>query len=73
MAMGFHPTVRIVKSRRTATLDGMTLCVDEVEHAGAFMEIERTVRGDQSGAVLAQAAEPARVAAHLGLRRCPWS
>ncbi|WP_433365346.1 class IV adenylate cyclase [Streptosporangium sp. CA-115845] len=47
--MGFHPTVRIVKTRRTATLGDMTICVDEVEHAGAFVEIERTVHGQESG------------------------
>lgn len=52
MAMGFHPTVRIVKSRRTAKLDDMTICVDDVEHAGAFVEIERTVHGDLSGTVV---------------------
>ncbi|WP_306461898.1 class IV adenylate cyclase [Spongiactinospora gelatinilytica] len=40
IAMGFRPTVRIVKSRRTARLDGMTICVDEVEHAGVFVEID---------------------------------
>ncbi|MEU4536983.1 CYTH domain-containing protein [Streptosporangium sp. NPDC023825] len=47
--MGFHPTVRIVKTRRTATLGSMTICVDEVEHAGAFVEIERTVSGENPG------------------------
>jgi adenylate cyclase, class 2 len=50
MAMGFYPTVRIVKTRRTAALGEMTICVDEVEHAGVFMEIERTVPGDRPGA-----------------------
>ncbi|GAA0822039.1 class IV adenylate cyclase [Streptosporangium amethystogenes subsp. fukuiense] len=49
VAMGFHPTVRIVKTRRTATLGGMVICVDEVEHAGVFVEIERTVSGQESG------------------------
>ncbi|WP_043616660.1 class IV adenylate cyclase [Nonomuraea candida] len=49
MAMGFRPTVRIVKVRRTAMLDGMAICVDEVEHAGDFVEIERTVTDGRSG------------------------
>lgn len=49
VAMGFHPTVRIVKTRRTATLDDMAICVDEVKHAGVFVEIERTVSGQESG------------------------
>ncbi|MER5628538.1 class IV adenylate cyclase [Streptosporangium sp. NPDC002544] len=54
LAMGFHPTVRIVKTRRTATFGDMTICVDEVEHAGIFVEIERTVNGEESGTVVQQ-------------------
>lgn len=49
VAMGFHPTVRIVKTRRTARLGEVTVCVDEVAHAGVFVEFERTVSGDESG------------------------
>ncbi|NUW29856.1 class IV adenylate cyclase [Nonomuraea sp. SMC257] len=49
VAMGFHPTVRIVKSRRSARLDEVTVCVDEVEHAGVFVEFERTVAGEVAG------------------------
>jgi adenylate cyclase class 2 len=41
MAMGFYPTVRIVKVRRTATHGELSICIDEVEHAGLFMEIEK--------------------------------
>lgn len=40
-AMGFYPTVRIVKVRRVAAVGDLSLCVDEVEHAGLFMELER--------------------------------
>ncbi len=47
--MGFYPTVRIVKRRRTAILDGVALCVDEVEHAGLFVEFERLVADGASG------------------------
>jgi adenylate cyclase class 2 len=50
--MGFRPTVRIVKTRRTAVLDGLHICVDEVEAAGAFMEIERTVSAQEPGAAV---------------------
>ncbi|MGS2644561.1 class IV adenylate cyclase [Streptosporangium sp. LJ11] len=50
--MGFHPTVRIVKTRRIAALGDMTICVDEVQHAGVFVEIERTVSGQESGTVV---------------------
>ncbi|MGH3327954.1 MAG: class IV adenylate cyclase [Streptomycetales bacterium] len=48
LAMGFYPTVRIVKTRRTATLDDLGLCLDEVEYAGVFLEIEKIVGPEQS-------------------------
>ncbi len=39
--MGYRPTVRIAKTRRMATLDNCTLCIDEVEGVGGFLELER--------------------------------
>lgn len=36
VAMGFYPTVRIVKTRRTGRLGDVHLCVDEVEALGTF-------------------------------------
>ncbi|SCL53502.1 adenylate cyclase, class 2 [Micromonospora citrea] len=45
LAMGFYPTVRIVKTRRTARLGQMSLCLDEVRGLGAFFEIEVMVAG----------------------------
>jgi adenylate cyclase class 2 len=47
--MGFYPTVRIVKTRRTAQTGQLALCLDDVEHLGAFLEIERVVSPGQSG------------------------
>jgi adenylate cyclase class 2 len=47
--MGFYPTVRIVKTRRTARLGELSLCLDEVEHAGMFLEIEKVIGPGQSG------------------------
>ena len=47
--MGFYPTVRIVKTRRTARLGELALCLDEVEHLGVFLEIERVVPPGRSG------------------------
>jgi adenylate cyclase class 2 len=44
--MGYKPTVRIVKTRRTATLDGCSLCIDHVEGLGGFLELERIVPDD---------------------------
>lgn len=52
VAMGLRPTVRIVKTRRTAVLTDMKLCVDEVEHAGMFVEFERVVDESESGAAV---------------------
>lgn len=43
LAMGFTPTVRVVKVRRTAELPDLSLCVDEVAGLGTFMELERMV------------------------------
>jgi adenylate cyclase class 2 len=39
--MGYRPTVRITKTRRTATLDDSSLCIDEVDGVGEFLELER--------------------------------
>ena len=39
--MGYRPTVRIVKTRRTATLEHCSLCIDEVDGVGGFLELER--------------------------------
>lgn len=49
LQMGFYPTVRIVKVRRTARLGDLSLCLDEVEHLGAFLELERVVPPGRSG------------------------
>ena len=47
--MGFYPTVRIVKTRRTARDGGLLFCVDEVERVGSFLEIEKVIGSGQSG------------------------
>jgi len=41
--MGYRPTVRIVKVRRTASIDGCSLCIDDLEGIGSFVEAERMV------------------------------
>jgi adenylate cyclase class 2 len=43
VAMGFCPTVRICKARRTAAVGDLVLCVDEVDGVGVFVEVERIV------------------------------
>jgi adenylate cyclase class 2 len=45
--MGWYPTVRIVKTRRQATAGDLTICLDQVEHVGAFLEIERILTPGQ--------------------------
>ncbi|WP_431893327.1 class IV adenylate cyclase [Micromonospora haikouensis] len=47
--LGFYPTVRIRKSRRTAMLGLMSVCVDEVDGVGVFLEIERIVEAGEAG------------------------
>ena len=39
--MGYRPTVQIAKTRRTATLEDCSLCIDEVDGIGEFLELER--------------------------------
>jgi adenylate cyclase class 2 len=65
LAMGFRPTVRIVKVRRTASVGDMMLCVDELEGVGVFLELERMVRGDMPGEAVQ--AELSRFVASLGI------
>ena len=48
VAMGFVPTVRIVKIRRLARVGDVAVCVDEVEHAGQFLEVEKVVSAEDS-------------------------
>jgi adenylate cyclase class 2 len=47
--LGFYPTVRIRKTRRTAMLGLLSLCVDEVDGIGVFLEIERIVDAGEAG------------------------
>jgi hypothetical protein len=49
--MGYKPTVRIVKTRRTATLDGCSLCIDHVE---ATRRNQRAWRAEGRGVDLGQ-------------------
>jgi adenylate cyclase class 2 len=66
LAMGFCPTVRIAKVRSTATFDGLSLCVDEVEGIGTFLELERMVPADVPGEAVQ--AELAAFVASLGIK-----
>ena len=52
--MGCRPTVRIAKTRRVAALDDFSLCIDEVEGVGGFLELER-IAADHADAQVVQA------------------
>jgi adenylate cyclase, class 2 len=63
--MGYRPTVRVAKTRRVAALEHCSLCVDDLEGVGCFLELERLVPDNlAAGAVQA---ELAAFAASLGI------
>ena len=49
LQMGYYPTVRVAKTRRVATLPQCSLCLDELEGVGGFLELERLVPDDTAG------------------------
>ncbi|WP_131748803.1 CYTH domain-containing protein [Frankia sp. Cppng1_Ct_nod] len=53
--MGFCPTVRVAKTRRMANVGNVSLCVDELDSLGMFLELDCPVSAHQS-AVAAQEA-----------------
>jgi adenylate cyclase, class 2 len=65
VAMGFRPTVRIVKMRRSGSLGDMALCVDELDGLGVFLEVERMVPDGVPGEAVQ--AELSRFVASLGI------
>jgi adenylate cyclase class 2 len=65
VAMGFRPTVRIVKMRRTGSLGDMSLCVDELDGLGVFLEAERMVPDGVPGEAVQ--AELSRFVRSLGI------
>jgi adenylate cyclase class 2 len=53
MLMGYRPTVRIVKTRRTAKVnERIALCVDTVEGVGDFVEVEVMATSEEDHAGL---------------------
>ena len=47
--MGFVPTVRIVKTRRTGRWGEVSLCLDAVDGLGTFVELETLTCGERPG------------------------
>ena len=53
--MGFKPTVHIAKTRRTASIGDCSLCIDDLEGVGAFVEAEQMAPDDDADALAVQA------------------
>ena len=70
VAMGFVPTVRIRKVRRSATFGELTVCLDVLDGVGVFVEVERQVPDGVPGEAVQ--AELTRVVESLGIQveRC---
>ncbi|WP_433701157.1 class IV adenylate cyclase [Nocardiopsis sp. CA-288880] len=49
LVLGYEPTVRIVKHRRSGAAGPVGVCVDVVEGVGAFVELELLVDDDRDG------------------------
>jgi adenylate cyclase, class 2 len=49
LAMGFRPTVRIRKIRRTGRHGDLSLCLDDVSGIGCFFEVETLAKSDSAG------------------------
>lgn len=49
LALGYEPAVRIVKDRRTGHAGPIGVCVDVVEGAGVFVELEVLADDDRDG------------------------
>jgi adenylate cyclase class 2 len=65
LRMGYWATVRVAKFRRTGRHGEVSLCLDEVEGVGTFLELERMVPDDAPAAVVQE--ELAAFVASLGI------
>jgi adenylate cyclase class 2 len=63
--MGYRPTVRITKTRRTASIGDCSLCIDDLEGVGGFIEAERLAPDDAD--TLAVQAELAAIIESIGI------
>ncbi|MEV6299852.1 class IV adenylate cyclase [Actinoplanes sp. NPDC051861] len=46
LAMGYRPTVRVLKTRRTGKVGDWSLCLDDLSGKGAFLEVEAVTDGE---------------------------
>ncbi|MBL7488408.1 CYTH domain-containing protein [Frankia sp. AgB1.9] len=65
LRMGYWATVRVAKSRRTGRHGEVSLCLDEVEGVGTFLELERMVPDDEPATAVQD--ELAAFVASLGI------
>lgn len=49
LAMGYQPTTRIVKARRIGWLGDISVCLDQVDGLGTFVELERMIDDEVDG------------------------
>ncbi len=65
LRMGYWATVRVAKSRRTGRRGEVSLCLDELEGVGTFLELERMVSDEEPAAAVQD--ELAAFVASLGI------
>lgn len=49
--MGYHEVVRVNKERVEGKYDGMTICIDDVEQLGHFIEVEQLSEDDNDAEI----------------------
>jgi adenylate cyclase class 2 len=69
LAMGYTPTVRITKTRRSGTTGGWSVCVDDVDGLGAFIELEAVIDDDRDGTAVQQELDAWARGLDAGLQR----
>ncbi|OLT30592.1 adenylate cyclase [Nocardiopsis sp. CNR-923] len=52
LRMGYVPSLRVVKYRRTGVVREMLVCLDEVADLGAFLELEVVADDDRDGSAV---------------------
>ncbi len=44
--LGYHKAISVYKNRTKAKYKDMEICLDEVDHLGSFIEVEKITEGD---------------------------
>ena len=70
LLMGFRPTIRIVKTRRSGRLGELSVCLDDVHGLGLFLEMEALARPGDDLAEIRQSLETFIQMLDLPAERC---